>query len=50
MGAFTTTIADGIARVELNLEDEAINKISRAVGDELEPLLSDLGVPNRSVK
>ena len=44
MSCFTTQISDGIARLELNLPGEPVNKISRAVQLELESLLDSLGV------
>ncbi len=42
MTAFTTTISDGIARVGLNLPGEPINKITRAVREELDALMTEL--------
>ncbi|MBI4420133.1 MAG: enoyl-CoA hydratase/isomerase family protein [Gemmatimonadetes bacterium] len=42
MGAFTTTVTDGIARVVFDLPAEPINKITRAVRDELDALLTSL--------
>ncbi len=40
MDTFTTDISDGIARLELNVPGESINKITRAVRDELERLVN----------
>lgn len=42
MSIFTTEITDGIARVVLDLPGEPVNKISRAVRDELDQLLTRL--------
>jgi 3-hydroxyacyl-CoA dehydrogenase / enoyl-CoA hydratase / 3-hydroxybutyryl-CoA epimerase len=42
MTVFTTTITDGLARVVLDLPGEPVNKISRAVRDELDQLLTRL--------
>lgn len=42
MSAFTTQVRDGIARLELNLPGEGVNKITRDVRDELEELLGQL--------
>lgn len=39
MTAFTVTVADGIARLVLDLPDEPINKITRGVRDELDAIL-----------
>ncbi len=44
MGAFTVTIDDGLARVVLDLVGEPINKITNAVGEELDKLLTDFEV------
>ncbi len=43
MSAFTITVKDGIAWVELDLRGESVNKITRAVGEELNQLLDALG-------
>jgi 3-hydroxyacyl-CoA dehydrogenase/enoyl-CoA hydratase/3-hydroxybutyryl-CoA epimerase len=43
MSAFTCTIADGIARVVLDLPGEPVNKITRAVRGELDELLTRVG-------
>ena len=42
MGAFTVTAADGIARVVLDLPGEPVNKITRAVREELAAVLDRL--------
>jgi 3-hydroxyacyl-CoA dehydrogenase/enoyl-CoA hydratase/3-hydroxybutyryl-CoA epimerase len=42
MSACTTQVRDGIARLELSLPGEAINKITRDVRDELEEVLGQL--------
>ena len=42
VGAFTTSVADGIARVALNLTGEPINKLSRAVGEEFGAVLDEM--------
>ena len=42
MGAFTVTVADGVARTVLDLPGEPVNKISRAVREELEAVLERL--------
>jgi 3-hydroxyacyl-CoA dehydrogenase/enoyl-CoA hydratase/3-hydroxybutyryl-CoA epimerase len=44
VGAFTVTVDDGIARAELNLAGEPVNKITREVGEELDTLLTDFQV------
>ena len=44
MGAFTVTVAEGIARAEFNLLGEPVNKITHDVGEELDKLLSDFEV------
>ncbi len=43
MSAFSTQVRDGIARLELDLPGEPVNKITRDVRDELEDLLGQLG-------
>ncbi|MDH4042870.1 MAG: 3-hydroxyacyl-CoA dehydrogenase NAD-binding domain-containing protein [Gemmatimonadota bacterium] len=43
MTPFTVTIADGIARVVLDLPGESVNKITRGVRDELDAILTSLG-------
>ncbi len=43
MASFTTRISDGTARLEFNLPDEPVNKISQKVKLELESLLDSLG-------
>ena len=43
MTAFTLSVADGIARLVLDLPGEPVNKITRTVRDELEALLTTLG-------
>jgi 3-hydroxyacyl-CoA dehydrogenase/enoyl-CoA hydratase/3-hydroxybutyryl-CoA epimerase len=42
MSACTMQVRDGIARIELNLPGETINKITRDVRDELEEILGQL--------
>jgi len=42
VGAFTVTAADGIARVVLDLPGEPVNKITRAVREELAAVLDRL--------
>ncbi len=42
MTSFTTKFIDGSARLELNLPDEPVNKISRAVRQELESVLDSI--------
>ncbi len=42
MNAFTTQVKDYVARVELNLPGEPVNKITRGVRDEIDGLLSEL--------
>jgi 3-hydroxyacyl-CoA dehydrogenase/enoyl-CoA hydratase/3-hydroxybutyryl-CoA epimerase len=42
MGAFTTTVIDGIARLELDVRGESVNTISRAVREEMEKVLDSL--------
>jgi enoyl-CoA hydratase/carnithine racemase len=41
--AFTVSVADGVARLVLDLPGEPVNKITRAVRDELDVLLTTLG-------
>jgi 3-hydroxyacyl-CoA dehydrogenase/enoyl-CoA hydratase/3-hydroxybutyryl-CoA epimerase len=43
VSAFSTQVRDGIARLELDLPGEPVNKITRDVRDELEELLGQLG-------
>ncbi|HLB37807.1 MAG TPA: enoyl-CoA hydratase-related protein, partial [Gemmatimonadales bacterium] len=43
MSAFTVTVANGIARVVLDLPGEPVNKITRGVRTELDALLTRLG-------
>jgi 3-hydroxyacyl-CoA dehydrogenase/enoyl-CoA hydratase/3-hydroxybutyryl-CoA epimerase len=42
MSAFTVSVTDGVARVVLDLPGEPVNKITRAVRDELAALLATL--------
>ena len=42
MTSFATKFIDGSARLELNLPDEPVNKISRAVRQELESVLDSI--------
>ncbi len=42
MSGFTSTVEAGIAWLELNLEHQPVNKITRAVREELDPLLQQL--------
>jgi len=42
MSSFTTQTSDGIARLELNLPGEPVNKISRTVRKELESVLDSV--------
>ena len=44
MPAFTKRVSDGIAWLELNAADESVNKITRAVREELRELLESLCV------
>ena len=44
MSAFTVTIEEGIARAELDLPGEPVNKITRDVGEELDKLLTEFEV------
>ena len=44
MGAFAVTVDDGIARAELDLAGEPVNKITREVGEELDTLLTDFEI------
>ncbi len=46
MSCFTTQTSDGIARLELDLPGEALNKISSAVRFELDALLDSLSGAN----
>ena len=43
MTAFTVSVADGVARLVLDLPGEPVNKITRAVRDELDGVLTTLG-------
>ena len=42
MTAFTTSVSGGIARLVLDLQGESINKITRAVREELEGVMTEL--------
>ena len=43
MSAFAVSVTDGIARLVLDLPGEPVNKITRAVRDELDTMLATLG-------
>jgi 3-hydroxyacyl-CoA dehydrogenase/enoyl-CoA hydratase/3-hydroxybutyryl-CoA epimerase len=49
MSAFSAEVRDGIGRLGLNLPDEPVNKITKAVRDELDELL-DRFVADRDVR
>ena len=47
MGAFKQDLIEGIARLEINLDGEPVNKISREVKEELESILPSLQADER---
>ena len=47
MAAFKQDLIDGIARLEINVDGEPVNKISREVKEELDSILPSLQADER---